>query len=107
MGITINKVSNSELVFRIKKLKKDEIRISRTAFINSIEELDINNIGCHFSANLSYIHEGGGSNGVTDRNKKLLVRIISIAKRDQILEEATEISNEGFTHEKEYVIKPN
>jgi hypothetical protein len=99
--------SRSDLKFRGKKLKKDEVLGCRVLYVDSIDDLDIKNIGCHFSNSLQYIHTGGGSNGTTNNNKKYMLRVISVFKKDQVNQEATDVSNEGFKHESEIVLKPN
>jgi len=81
---------------------------NQTAFrsiqINSIDELDTNNFGLHFTSNPNYQHNGGGSNGVTV-TKKYTAKIEVTGFK--VCEDATSESNADYPKEKEVVLMPN
>jgi hypothetical protein len=78
--------------------------IKRVIFVSDPSEIDFENFGVHFTENLNYTHNGGGSNGITpDAEYKVTV----FAKRYRVNENATEISRENHPHEKEVVLDFN
>ena len=78
--------------------------IKRTFYVDSPEQIDLENIGCHFTANLGYNHRGGGSNGGTIEKA---YKVTIYTKDYEINEEATKISNENYPHEQEVVLEMN
>ena len=80
--------------------------------VDNLEELNLENVGVHFTRTQSYIHNGGGSNGCTVA-KKYTVKIAINAFEDwgktkySILEDATLESNTNFPKEQELVLAPN
>lgn len=78
--------------------------IKRVIFVSDPSEVDFNNLGVHFTEDLNYIHNGGGSNGLTpDAEYKVTV----FCKKYQVNEGATEISRENHPKEKEVVLEFN
>ena len=79
--------------------------ISRTIYLNNIEELDLDNFGVHFTADRYYKHVGGGSNGLTKTDGKIRITVSVLGGYSKkINEEATKISNENYPSEKEVVL---
>ncbi len=78
--------------------------IKRTIFVSSPEEIDYKNLGCHFTANLGYNHKGGGSNGGTVEKQ---YKVDIYAKKYEVNEVATAISNENYPSEQEVVLEMN
>lgn len=76
----------------------------RRIFVNDPSEIDFDNFGVHFSANNSYRHIGGGSNGTTDK-KRYEVR--AIVEKAEINDTATAVSNEEYPNEQEVVLQGN
>ena len=81
--------------------------IKRVIYLNSIEELDLNNIGVHFTSDKYYRHSGGGSNGLTEVKKIEVVICIDRVSKNKINEKATAISNANYPSEKEVVLEMN
>jgi hypothetical protein len=77
----------------------------RSVQIDSLEELDTNNFGLHFTANPNYQHNGGGSNGATP-NKKYTAKI-EVSGKFEVCEDATAESNFNHPKEKEVVLMPS
>lgn len=82
------------------------MKVFRKIWVGKKEDLDLNNLGCHFTKDHTYTHNGGGSNGCTI-NTGTLVTIICDVKKSQINESATAESNLYHPEEKEVVLKPN
>jgi hypothetical protein len=78
--------------------------IKRVIFVNDPLEVDFNNFGVHFTEDLNYTHQGGGSNGVTPDGE---YKVTVYAKRYKVNESATEISRESHPREKEVVLEFN
>lgn len=79
--------------------------IKRTIYLSNLSDLDLNNVGCHFTKNLAYKHSGGGSNGVT--NTKTAYRVEVLVSEYTSNDEATAISNENYPNEQEVVLEMN
>lgn len=79
--------------------------IKRIIFLDKIEDLDLNNIGVHFTADLNYNHNGGGSNGLTKTDAQY--KVVVYVKKYVVNEEATKISNDNYPCEKEIVLQMN
>lgn len=77
--------------------------IKRTIYINNLNDLDIDNIGCHFTADLGYKHKGGGSNGVT--NTETAFRVDVFVSEYVVNVQATAISNANYPTEQEVVLE--
>lgn len=77
--------------------------IKRVLFIDDISMIDFDNIGCHWTSNMSYAHAGGGMNGFS----KGKFQVTLLTSRTGINKEATKISREGYPHEKEIVLNEN
>lgn len=73
--------------------------------MNDLADLDLNNIGVHFTLNLSYKHSGGGSNGLT--NNQANYRIDIYVREYTTNEEATAVSNANYSTEQEVVVDMN
>lgn len=82
------------------------MKIFRKIWVDKKEDLDLSNIGCHWTRDHTYTHNGGGSNGYTI-NSGIPVAIICDVKKSQINESATAESNLYHPAEKEVVLKPN
>jgi hypothetical protein len=78
--------------------------IKRTIYLDRMEDLDLENIGCHFTADLDYKHEGGGSNGLTPKGN---FKVDIFVRAYIVNEEATAISNANYANEKEVVLDMN
>ena len=76
--------------------------IKRTFYVDRPEDIDYNNIGCHFTADLNYNHLGGGSNGGTVER---MFKVTIYAEEYIVNDEATKVSNENYPHEKEVVLE--
>lgn len=79
--------------------------IKRTIYLNNINDLDLDNLGVHFTADLGYKHRGGGSTGVT--NTETAFRVDVFVSQYVVNEEATAMSNEGYPTEHEVVLEMN
>lgn len=78
----------------------------RKIWIDKVEDLDLQNLGCHWTRNFQYSHNGGGSNGLTEK-RAIEVRVIAEVAQSQINLTATEFSNESHPSEKEVVLNAN
>lgn len=82
--------------------------ITRIIYLDSIEELDLDNLGVHFTADRYYKHTGGGSNGLTKTDSKITVHVRVLGGyKNKINKEATAISRENYPNEKEVVLNFN
>lgn len=77
--------------------------IKRVIFIDEITMIDFENVGCHWTSNMSYTHAGGGMNGFFKGN----FQVTLLTSRTGVNKEATKISREGYPHEKEIVLNEN
>lgn len=82
------------------------MQIFRRISVARIEDLDLNNLGCHWTRDYNYQHTGGGYNGLTE-NKGVSVLISATVKKSQINEAATAESNLYHPKEKEIVLNEN
>jgi len=78
--------------------------IKRVIYVDTLQDLDFENIGVHFTSDLGYSHKGGGSNGGT---KEKEYKVTIFCKQYKVNEEATAISNEGYPNENEVVLEFN
>lgn len=78
--------------------------IQRVINIDDISQISLDNIGCHWTADMSYTHSGGGMNGVS---KKGNFQVTFLTSRVGVNKEATKFSREGYPHEKEVVLNEN
>lgn len=76
----------------------------RKIYVSTIEEIDFENFGVHFSENENYSHSGGGSNGLTDEKR---FEVCFYAEAAQINEDATNRSREEYPREQELVLEFN
>ncbi len=86
---------------KIETMKK--IWVMRKIWVDEVEDLDLQNLGCHWTTNFNYTHMGGGSNGLTEK-KALLCRVTAQVSQKEINAVATAMSNENHPHEKEVVL---
>jgi hypothetical protein len=78
--------------------------VKRIIFVDDINAVDYNNLGVHFTSDLGYSHNGGGSNGLTpDARYKVSI----YAKKYEVNESATLISRENHPTESEIVLAFN
>ncbi len=77
--------------------------IKRVLFVDDINQISLDNIGCHWTSNMSYSHSGGGMNGFSKGN----FQVTLLTSRTGVNKEATKISREGYAHEKEVVLNEN
>lgn len=83
-----------------------KMKVFRKIWIDKKSDLDVDNLGCHFTKDPHYTHLGGRSNGCTER-KKILATITGNVKKYQVNQSATTESNLYHPKEKEVVLKPN
>lgn len=83
-----------------------KVAVKRVVYLNEVSELDLNNLGNHFTKNNSYTHKGGGANGVT-LFKKIKCSIRAMIEESLINKEATLLSNNEYPHECEVVTFQN
>ena len=82
------------------------MKVKRTLMLNSMTDLDLNNLGVHFSGWMGYIHTNGGQNGSTVY-RKYFVEIYAEVNDSMINQEATAMSNESYAKENEVVLLKN
>ena len=75
--------------------------IKRVIFVSDLSDVSLDNFGVHFTENLNYVHNGGGSNGLTPDGE---YKVTVFAKKYKVDRQATEISRENHPHEKEVVL---
>jgi len=78
----------------------------RNIYLNSFDEFDVNNIGCHWSKDHGYMHAGGGEAGLTNTDLELF-QIFVKSDSVEIDINATEMSNEECGVEQEIVLDQN
>ena len=78
--------------------------IVRTIQINDLSDLDLSNVGCHWTENVDYIHKGGGQHGTTNRLKYTAKLICTKYQKN---EKATEESRKNYPKEREVVLEKN
>ena len=83
------------------KKAESKTAIKRVIRLSDISELDTQNIGCHWTANKNYTHNGGGQNGF---GKGGLIIEIYTSRPKEYNKIATSFSREGYPHEKEIVL---
>ncbi len=76
--------------------------IRRVIFVDSKDEIDLTNIGVHWTRNPNYTHKGGGSNGGTPEGELMVTFLTSDFVADDY---ATEFSNVNYPHEQEVVLE--
>lgn len=76
----------------------------RKIYVSTIEEIDFENFGVHFSENDNYSHAGGGSNGATEEKR---FEVCFYAESAQVNEDATSRSREEYPREQEVVLEFN
>jgi hypothetical protein len=78
--------------------------IKRVIYIDNESEIDFENVGVHFTGNMNYSHTGGGGNGATIERA---LKVTFFVENYNVFGEATAISNEGYSSEKEIVLLPS
>ena len=82
------------------------MKVKRTIYLESLDQLDLDNLGCHFSSAMGYIHRNGSQSGTT-RKGLFLVEIYVDVDKGMINQEATEQSNLEYPKEMEVVLNTN
>lgn len=81
------------------------MNIKRVIFVENISDIDFQNVGLHWTANMDYTHNGGGQHGFS--SGKFRVEFFAEDVTVSINDEATAESNANFPKEKEVVLDTN
>ena len=87
-------------------IKEHNMDVIRKIYANKIEDIDIQNIGCHWTSDESVLTRSGAF-GYTSAEGSIEYRVYATVEESYIDQLATDFSNDRYPSEKEVVLLKN